>query len=646
MISIADLAMNYGKKTLFEKSSITFDPGKSYGLVGANGSGKSTLLRLIAGEEKPSSGTISIPHDLKLGILRQDHFQFESTRVIDVVLLGRPNLCEALGEKEKIIESKNLDSETGHRLAQLEETIAEEDGYVAEPFAAELLSGLGIAVRYHNGQMNALSGGFKLRVLLAQLLFQHPDVLLLDEPTNHLDIVSIRWLENYLCTKYDGTLIFISHDRNFLNSVAAHIVDIDYEELRLYTGNYEQFLEAKALAEIQKLKEIESYERKTAEMQAFVDRFRAKATKARQAQSRVKQLDKMEVPEVKRSSRISPDLRFEQSRPSGRTVLTVKNVSKKFADTEVLKNISFEIQRGEKVAIIGPNGIGKSTLLKIILDQLSADVGNHKWGYETQISYFAQDHHEQLSGKISAYDWLYATASHEPIGAIRGLLGRVLLSGDEALKPVFALSGGESARLLFARIMLEKRNVLILDEPTNHMDLEGVAVLGDALKAFEGTVLVVSHYRHFVSKVATHILELAPDGVRDFSGSYQEYLDKFGDDYLCRDLPISTTRRQTKVKNSPPQELSYDERKKLLREISRLKKQSTRFETLVEETEQKIFAIEAKFGVEDFYRHTTPREVQKLQVKKRELSDELSGHLREWETSSQDLEIAQARFGS
>jgi len=646
MISISDLAMNYGKKTLFEKSSITFDPGKSYGLVGANGSGKSTLLRLIAGEEKPSSGTISIPHDLKLGILRQDHFQFESTRVIDVVLLGRPNLCEALGEKEKIIESKNLDSETGHRLAKLEETIAEEDGYVAEPFAAELLSGLGIVVGYHNGPMNALSGGFKLRVLLAQLLFQHPDVLLLDEPTNHLDIVSIRWLENYLCTKYDGTLIFISHDRNFLNSVAAYIVDIDYEDLRLYVGNYEQFLQAKALAEIQKLKEIESYERKTAEMQAFVDRFRAKATKARQAQSRVKQLDKMEVPEVKRSSRISPDLRFEQSRPSGRTVLTVKNVSKKFADTEVLKNISFEIQRGEKVAIIGPNGIGKSTLLKIILDQLSADVGNHKWGYETQISYFAQDHHEQLSEKISAYDWLYATASHEPIGAIRGLLGRVLLSGDEALKPVLALSGGESARLLFARIMLEKRNVLVLDEPTNHMDLEGVAALGDALKAFEGTVMVVSHYRHFVAEVATHILELAPDGVRDFSGSYQEYLDKFGDDYLCRDLPISKARWQTKVKNSPSQELSYDERKKLLREISRLKKQSTRFETLVEETEQKILAIEAKFGVEDFFRFTTPAEVQKLQIKKHELSDELSGYLREWETSSKDLEIAQARFSS
>ena len=249
MISIADLAMNYGKKTLFEKSSVTFNPGKSYGLVGANGSGKSTLLRLIAGEEKPNSGTISVPRDLKLGVLRQDHFQYENIKVIDVVFLGKPALCEALREKEKILESENLDSQSGHRLGQLEEMIAEADGYVAEPFAAELLSGLGIGTGFHTGPMSALSGGFKLRVLLAQLLFQQPDVLLLDEPTNHLDIVSIRWLENYLCTQFEGTLIFISHDRNFLNVVASYIIDIDYEELRLYTGNYEQFLEAKTLAE-------------------------------------------------------------------------------------------------------------------------------------------------------------------------------------------------------------------------------------------------------------------------------------------------------------------------------------------------------------------------------------------------------------
>ncbi|MFL2743822.1 MAG: ribosomal protection-like ABC-F family protein [bacterium] len=646
MISIADLAMQYGKKTLFEKSTVTFDPGKSYGLVGANGSGKSTLLRLITGEEKPYSGTISVPRDLKVGVLQQDHFKFENNRVIDVVLLGRPVLCEALFEKEKLLESENFDTKTGQRLGQLEEIIAEEEGYVAEPFAAELLSGLGIGERYHTGPMNKLSGGFKLRVLLAQLLFQQPDVLLLDEPTNHLDIVSILWLEKYLCSQFAGTLIFISHDRNFLNAVAGYIVDIDYEELRLYTGNYEQFLEAKVLAETQKLKEIKSYERKTAELQSFVDRFRAKATKARQAQSRVKQLDKMDVPEVKRSSRISPDLSFVQSRPSGRTVLTVNNVSKKFDDTEVLKNISFEIQRGEKVAIIGPNGIGKSTLLKIILDQLTADEGTFEWGYEAHTSYFAQDHHEQLRGKISAYDWLYATAPHEPIGAIRGLLGRVLFSGDEALKQVSALSGGESARLLFARIMLEKRNILILDEPTNHMDLEGVAALGDALKAFEGTVLVVSHYRHFVSKVATHILELTPDGVRDFAGSYQEYLEKFGDDYLNREQPLSTTIAQTATPESVPQELSYDKRKKMQREISKLKKQATRFESLVEETELKISAIEAKFSIEDFFQQTSADEVQKLQIEKSELNEQLSKNLRQWETSSQNLESLEERFGA
>ncbi len=602
MINITDLAMHFGNKTLFEKTSLTFDPGKSYGIVGANGSGKSTLLRLISGDEKPVSGTISVPGDINIGVLKQNHFQFEDIRVIDVVLLGKPNLCEALREKDKILESENFSSETGIRLGQLEEIIAEENGYVAEQFAAELLSGLGVAPEYHTGPMSALSGGYKLRVLLAQLLFQQPDVLLLDEPTNHLDIISIRWLENYLCTQFNGTLLFISHDRNFLNAVAGCIVDIDYEELRLYSGNYDQFLAAKVLAENQKQKELETFNRKTAELQAFVDRFRAKATKARQAQSRVKQLDKMEVPEVKRSS-----------------------------------------QRGEKVAIIGPNGIGKSTLLKILQDQISADEGTFEWGYEANISYFAQDHHEHLNGKINTFDWLYSSAPHETIGAIRGLLGRVLLSGDKALKQVSALSGGESARLLFARIMLEKKNVLILDEPTNHMDLEGVAALGDALNKFDGTVLLVSHYRHFVSKVANHILELTPDGIRDFSGSYAEYLDKFGEDYLNHD--VSGSIKKTKSMQSPVNhQMSFEERKKLQRDISKLNKQATRFELLVEETEKKIAEIEAKFGIEDFFQTASIDEVNRLQAEKSNLSLQLTGHLRQWEISSQDLENAKARF--
>ena len=644
MINLTDLAINFGNKSLFENSSLTFDPGKCYGIVGANGTGKSTLLRLISGDEKPVSGTISVPAKINIGVLRQNHFQFENITVTEVVLLGKPKLCDAMREKNKILQSEKFEGETGIRLGQLEEIIAEEDGYVAEPFAAEILSGLGIDEQYHTGPMSALSGGYKLRVLLAQLLFQQPDVLLLDEPTNHLDIISIRWLENYLSSQFKGTLLVISHDRNFLNAVASNIVDIDYEELRLYSGNYEQFLESKLLAETQKLKELETFKRKTAEMQAFIDRFRAKATKARQAQSRVKQLDKMEVPEVKQSSRISPSFCFEQSRHSGRTVLTVNNLCKSFAEKTVLKNISFEIQRGEKVAIIGPNGIGKSTLLKIILDEITADEGIFEWGYETKISYFAQDHHEQLDGKINSFDWLYSYAPHESIGTIRGLLGRVLISGDEALKQVSVLSGGESARLLFARIMLEKNNVLILDEPTNHMDLEGVEALGDALNKFDGTVVLVSHYRHFVEKVADHILEMTSDGIRDFSGSYNEYLENFGEDHLGRTVSVSSKKTPAGKLESQQKKLSFEERKNLQREISKLNKQAARFELLVEETEKKISEIESKFGIEDFFQITSREEVNRLKAEKGRLSQQLSGHLKQWEISSQNLENAKEQF--
>ncbi len=644
MINLTDLAINFGNKSLFKNSSLTFDTGKCYGIVGANGTGKSTLLRLISGDEKPVSGTISVPAKINIGVLSQNHFQFENINVTEVVLLGKPKLCDAIREKDKILKSEKFEGEKGIRLGQLEEIIAEEDGYVAEPFAAEILSGLGINAQYHSGPMSALSGGYKLRVLLAQLLFQQPDVLLLDEPTNHLDIISIRWLENYLSSQFKGTLLVISHDRNFLNAVASHIVDIDYEELRLYSGNYEQFLESKILAETQKLKELETFNRKTAEMKAFVDRFRAKATKARQAQSRVKQLDKMEVPEVKKSSRIAPSFCFEQSRNSGRTVLTVNNLCKLFAEKTVLKNISFEIQRGEKVAIIGPNGIGKSTLLKIILGEIIADEGIFEWGYETKISYFAQDHHEQLDGKINSFDWLYSYAPHESIGTIRGLLGRVLISGDEALKQVSVLSGGESARLLFARIMLEKNNILILDEPTNHMDLEGVEALGDALIKFDGTVVLVSHYRHFVEKVADHILEMTSDGIRDFSGSYNDYLEKFGEDHLGRTVSVSSKKNLHGKVHSKQKKLSFEKRKKLQRKISKLNKQATRFELLVEETEKKISEIESKFGIEDFFQITSKEEVDRLQAEKGLLSQQLSGHLKQWEISSQNLENIKEQF--
>ncbi len=639
MISIAELAMQYGQKTLFENATLNFDKGKRYGLVGANGTGKTTLLRLISGEETPYKGMISIPRNADLGLLRQDHFRYENTPVSAVVMQGKPLLWKALQEKEKLLHENKNDADTGHRLGHLEEVIAEENGYAAESMAREMLSGLGIGEGYHEGPMSALSGGFKLRVLLAQLLFGAPKVLLLDEPTNHLDIVSIRWLENFLACEYTGTLIFISHDHDFLNAVATHIIDIDYQELRLYPGNYDRFLEAKRLSETQKQKQIESLERKTAEMQAFVERFRYKATKARQAQSRVKQMEKIEIPEIKRSSRIYPKLRFTQVRSSGRQVLSARNISKRFGNIDVLADISLKVERGEKVAVIGPNGIGKSTLLKILLDRLPSDRGEHEWGYQTSISYFAQDHHEELNSEVSAYEWLYQSFPGETVGTIRGMLGRVLLSGDEALKSVSSLSGGESARLLFAHIMLEKNNVLVLDEPTNHMDLEGVEALAEALQKYQGTVLVVSHDRHFVSKVATHILALTPEGVRDFPGIYHEYLDNYGDDYLSRDLSLKRTRN-AKTHNSTP---VHKNRKQLKRLIARLNKETRSLESLIAEKEQGIRQINETFGGNDFFRNADPREIERLQTSKSLLHDELNKNLQQWETVSHQLEEALAR---
>ncbi len=642
MISLAGLTMNYGQKVLFEDVSLSFDPGKRYGLVGANGVGKTTLLRILSNEETPTAGVVSVPRQAQVGVLKQDHFQYEKESVLNVVLRGRQELWDAMHEKEHLLESGQQDAETGHRLAELEGIIAEQDGYVAESFAAELLAGLGIGNAYHPGPMSALSGGFKLRVLLAQLLFRRPDVLMLDEPTNHLDIVSIKWLEAFLRDQFNGTLIFISHDRQFLNSVATHIVDIDYQELRLYPGNYEQFLDAKALNEEQKKKLIESQERKVAEMQAFVDRFRYKATKARQAQSRAKMIDKMEIPEIKRSSRIAPQLRFEQTRPSGKVVLQAEGLSKSYGPVSVLENISLEIERGERVALIGPNGIGKSTLLKLLLEQIPADAGNWEWGHEVSISYFAQDHHEQLQGKTSAYEWLYQYAPQETVSFIRGLLGRVLLSGDEAMKQVKSLSGGESARLLFARMMLEKRNVLVLDEPTNHLDLEGVDALAEAVAQYPGTVLVVSHDRHFVRHIATHILELTPEGARNFKGSYDEFLERFGDDYLSRDQALSQTRDSAPAKSGP----SGAERREARKQLTRLERDAEKLERKIAEKEQEIESIDARFGAEDFYQNTPPEKVRELEKYKQRLTNRLNDDLKQWENVAEQLEKVKDLVGA
>jgi len=538
--------MHVGARLLFDAVNLNLIKGRRYGLVGANGTGKSTLLRLLAGADTPSLGEIQISKQATLGWLKQDQFRYENDSVVEVVLQGKPKLWAALREKEAILEAAILDEKAGHRLGELEEIILHQDGYTADTFAQTLLVGLGVESQYHFKPLNALSGGFKLRVLLAQTLFEEPDILLLDEPTNHLDIMSIAWLEGYLKNGYKGLLLFISHDQDFLNNLSTHVLDIDYGEIREYVGNYNKFLIDKKLHAEQKQSELKNVEAKIAHMRVFVDRFKASASRSKQAMSREKMIDKLELPDIKKSSRISPNFNFRQKRPSGKKVLEIENIAKSFGEKKVLKNIGFSVNRGEKVAIIGHNGIGKSTLLKILMKQHEPDSGQFEWGYETQIAYFAQDHHETLQGNETLLEWLTEQRQGDTTSdGIRKALGQMLFPQDDVHKNIQNISGGEAARLLFANIMLQNANLIILDEPTNHLDLESREALGLALSKYEGTVLFVSHDRHFVSSFATRVLAFTEKGITDFQGSYPEYLMRYGMDYLNKTWLIA----QEKTRN-------------------------------------------------------------------------------------------------
>lgn len=533
MISITHLSMLYGARLLFDGVNLNLVGNHRYGVVGANGTGKSTFLRLLAGDETPSAGDIIKGKRTQLGWLKQDHFRYENNTPIETVLQGKPKLWEALQEKEQLLTQELFDAKAGYRLAALEEVILQLNGYAAETFASTLLTGLGLDVHTQQKKMNILSGGFKLRVLLAQVLFAEPDVLLLDEPTNHLDITSIIWLEHYLKNSFKGVLVFISHDQNFLNNLSTHILDVDYGEIREYVGNYDAALKEKALVVEQKLHAQKYLENKIAHMQAFVDKFRA-GTRSRQAAAREKMLDRIELPDIKKSSRISPTFHFKQKRPSGKTVLTVKGISKSFNERSVLHNVNFTVNRSEKIAIIGHNGIGKSTLLKILVACLTSDAGTIEWGYETHVGYFAQDHHEQLNQRMTLLEYLSEIRNHHfTMDIIRKVLGQVLFTQDDVHKNILNLSGGEAARLLFANLLLEQNNILVLDEPTNHLDLDARNALASGLQAFEGTVLCVSHDRHFVSAIANRILAFTEKKIIDFQGSYENYLKKYGEDYLA-----------------------------------------------------------------------------------------------------------------
>lgn len=527
MIQINQLTMSYGQKLLFFDVNLILSDGVRYALVGANGAGKSTLLKLITGEEEPVSGSISISKEASIGWLKQDQFRYENTVIMDIVLQGKRKLWHALVEKNQLLQTTHWDEKTAHHLSQLEETIAEEDGYSAISFAEKLLVGLGIGSDYHQKPLHSLSGGFKLRVLLAQTLFQEPDTLLLDEPTNHLDILSIRWLEKYLKNEFRGMVIFISHDVEFVNRLADHILDVDYGEILEYSGNHEKFLAEKKLIEEQQLHAKKHIEQKIANMQKLVDRFRA-GTRAKQAQSRAKMIEKMELPDIKHTSRAWPHFHFKPNRESGKWVLRANNIGKQFQNRKLFSNLNFEILRGEKIAIIGVNGVGKSTLIKIFLGKTQQTEGEYEWGHETHISYFSQDHHDLLDRHSPVLGWLGEMATHVTEQQIRKTLGQVLFKKDDVEKDILSLSGGEAARLLLARMVLESGNVLILDEPTNHLDIEATESLVHALKCYNGTLIFVSHDRHFISKIANRILFVSHDKkLIDFKGSFTEFETRY-----------------------------------------------------------------------------------------------------------------------
>jgi len=538
MLEMNQLSLEFADRVLFKDVSYQLYPGYCCGLVGANGAGKSTLLKILTGQISEYGGEISWPRQAAVGYLKQDHFAYENCSIIDTVIQGNEALWAALQLQNRLTHQGDMSLEDAGLYAEAEDVIIRNDGYSAESDAARLLDGLGIPAENQGDKLSTLSGGYKLRVLMAQLLFSKPDILLLDEPTNHLDIFSIKWLEGHL-RQFPGLLMVVSHDRDFLNAICTHVMDIDYGTIKLYTGNYDAFLAAKELEKDQKERALANQEKKKEDLQAFINRFKAKASKASQAQSRVKMLEKMEEIEILPSSRRYPHFQFKPSTTSGIIPLVLENISKSFEDKQVLRNVSIEVERGDRLAIIGPNGVGKSTLLKIIMQLLPPDQGESRWGHEAIPGYFPQDYHDLLKqADMTCYDWLYSFDATAPIGQIRGLLGRMLFSGDDALSKLSTLSGGEATRLIFAKLMLEPSTVLLLDEPTNHLDIEAIDQLTEALAAYTGTLIFVSHNRYFVSRIATRILELKPDGFLDFRGSYPDYLEKFDTDHLSRDVSL------------------------------------------------------------------------------------------------------------
>jgi ATPase subunit of ABC transporter with duplicated ATPase domains len=533
MLSVNNVSMRFGPRILFEDVTCTFMAGRRYAISGPNGAGKSTLMRILTGEMEPTKGSIGRPK--KLGILRQDQFAFDELRVIDTVIMGNAPLWKALQERDALYDKPHdsLTDADGMRLGELEGIVGEEGGYTAEADAATLLDGLGIESALHERKMGELQGGQKVRVLLAQALFGNPPALLLDEPTNNLDLDSVHWLQDYL-REYEGVLIVISHDRHFLNSVCTHTADIDYQTVIMYPGGYDDMVVAKTQIRSRMEADNANREKKIAQLNDFIARFSA-GTRSAQATSRKKEVERLQTSELARSNIQRPYIRFDMKRASGRHPLEIKSVAKSYDDLKVIKPFTASVTRGEKIALTGRNGAGKTTLLKSLMrnapgyiddidKQFPIDGGTVVWGHEVAVGYFAQDHTDSITKGTTAIEWLWQFDPQASQEELRGLMGQMLFSGDDALKPTRALSGGESARLIFCRLMLQKPNFLVLDEPTNHLDLESINALNIALQRYDGTVLLVTHDEDVLDEVATRIWHFKGGKIDDFKGPYAEYL--------------------------------------------------------------------------------------------------------------------------
>ena len=524
MLITANITMQFGAKPLFENVSVKFGDGNRYGLIGANGCGKSTFMKILGEDLEPTSGNVSKDPNERIGKLKQDQFAYEEFNVIDTVIMGHEELWKIKSEKDAIYANPDMTEEDGIRAGDLEAEFAEMDGYSAEARAGELLLGVGIPSEQHYGPMSEVAPGWKLRVLLAQVLFSEPDIMLLDEPTNNLDINTIRWLEGIL-NERKCTMIIISHDRHFLNSVCTHMADLDYGEIRMYPGSYDEYMTASTQVAERLQSENAKKKAQIAELKSFVSRFSANASKSKQATSRAKQIDKIKLAEVKPSSRKNPYIYFEEDKKLHRLALEVEGLAKSFDDNYLFANLDLMVEVGERIAIIGPNGIGKTSLLRCLYGDLEPSAGTVKWSENSQLGYYAQDHAADFEEDKTLYDWMsYWGKENDDEQSIRGTLGRLLFSSDEINKKVSVISGGEQGRMLFGKLMLQRNNILLMDEPTNHLDMESIESLNLALENFPGTLFFVSHDREFVSSLATRIIEMTPKGLVDFRGTYEEYL--------------------------------------------------------------------------------------------------------------------------